>query len=224
MRSGAWKFWLVITTLLPLGVVQAQAVSEGWQMLGKEQGVLISTRQLKGQQHPVFRGQATIKGSILHVLAVVLDTKSSRRWVRGNDGIEVIRNVDDRVQLVHMFTDLPWPIRDRDMIMKRSVTVVRPGTEFRIRYLCTPRERLERRGRLRITSCDSHFTIKAADVNKTYVDYQVMLDPGGGLPDWGRRWMERRITVDTIARLERQVGRTGSQYHDVEQKWASVQK
>jgi len=223
MRCGVWKFWLIGAALFQAGLVQAQALSEGWQVLGKEQGVLISTRHPAGQQHPVFRGQATIKGSILHVLAVVLDTKNSRRWVRGNDGIEIIRNVDERVQLVHMVTDLPWPIRDRDMIMKRSVTVLQPATEFRIRYLCAPKERKERSGHLRITTCDSHFTIKAVDANKTYVDYQVMLDPGGGLPDWGRRWMERRITVDTIARLERQVGRTGSQYQAVEQKWASIQ-
>jgi len=216
----------VIATLLlggQLSAGHAQAVSDGWKTLGKEQGVVISTRQLKGQEHPVFRGQATIKGSILHVLAVVLDTANSRRWVRGNDGIEIIRNVDDRVQFVHMFTDLPWPIRDRDMVMKRSVTVVRPATEFRIRYLCAPRERKERSGRLRVTGCDSHFTLKAVDANKTYVDYQVMLDPGGGLPDWGRRWMERRITVDTIARLERQVARTGNQYAEVQRKWATVQ-
>jgi hypothetical protein len=224
MRRGAWQFWLIGSALLQLGVAQAQAVSGGWQILGKEQGVVISTRQLAGEKHPVLRGQATIKGSILHVLAVVLDTKSSRGWVRGNDGIEIIRNVDDRVQYVHMLTELPWPIRDRDMIMKRSVTVVQPATEFRVRYLCAPKERKERSGHLRITTCDSHFTLKAVDANKTYVDYQVMVDPGGGLPDWGRRWMERRITVDTIARLERQVSRTGNQYEAVQQKWASIQK
>lgn len=224
MRRGAWKFWVIIATLAQLGVASAQAVSDGWKILGKEQGVVISTRQLQGQEHPVFRGQATIKGSILHVLAVVLDTRNSRRWVRGNDGIEIIRNVDDRVQFVHMVTDLPWPIRDRDMIMKRSVTVLAPATEFRIRYLCAPKERKEKSGHLRVNTCDSHFTLRAIDANKTYVDYQVQLDPGGGLPDWGRRWMERRITVDTIARLERQVGRTGNQYTDIEKKWATVQQ
>lgn len=224
MARGPWKLWLIVGLIAQLGVASAQAVSEGWKILGKEQGVVISTRQDAGQDNPVFRGQATIQGSILHVLAVVLDTANSRRWVRGNDGIEIIRNVDDRVQFVHMRTDLPWPIRDRDMIMKRSVTVVKPGSEFQIRYLCAPKERKERSGHLRVEHCDSHFTLRAVDATHTYVDYQVQLDPGGGLPDWGRRWMERRITVDTIARLERQVRRTVNQYQDVQQKWATVQR
>jgi hypothetical protein len=119
-----------------------------------------------------------------------------------------------------MYTELPWPIRDRDMIMQRSVEVVSPGTEFRVRFTCAPKLSKEKSGYLRVKTCDSHFSIKAADANKTYVDYQVQLDPGGGLPSWGRRWMEKRITVDTIARLERQVGRTPGKYPDVIAKYS----
>jgi START domain len=218
MRS--WQIWVLVTTLAQLGVAGAQAVSGGWRIVGSEQGVLISTRTESGDSHPTFRGQATIKGSVLHVLAIVLDTARSTKWVRGADGIEIIRDVDDRTQHLQMFTDLPWPIRDRDMVMKRSVEVLAPGTEFRIRYQCAPGLRGEQRRALRVTTCDSHFTLKGVDADKTYVDYQVHLDPGGGLPSWGIRYLEKRVTVDTIYKLERQVRRTPGQYAAVIRKWA----
>ncbi len=221
MRRGAWKVWVLIVTLAQLGIASAQAVSGGWRILGNEQGVLISTRTDQGKLHPTFRGQATIKGSVLHVLAIVLDTKNSTKWVRGADGIEIIKDLDERTQLLQMFTELPWPIRDRDMVMKRSVEVLTPGSEFRIRYQCAPNVRKEQRRALRVSTCDSHFTLKGIDADKTYVDYQVQLDPGGGLPSWGIRYMEKRITVDTIYRLERQVRRTPGQYQDIIGKWAN---
>lgn len=218
MRS--WKIWVLVITLAQLGVAGAQAVSGGWHILGSEQGVLISTRTETGDNHPTFRGQATIKGSVLHVLAIVLDTAKSTKWVRGADGIEIIKNLDDRTQYLHMFTDLPWPIRDRDMVMKRSVEVLAQGTEFRIRYACAPDIRKEGRA-MRVTTCDTHFTLKGVDADKTYVDYQVHLDPGGGLPSWAIRYLEKRVTVDTIYKLERQVRRTPGQYADVMRKWAA---
>lgn len=219
MRS--WKIWAVVLVLAQLGVAGAQAVSGGWRVIGSEQGVLISTRTESGDSHPTFRGQATIKGPVLHVLAIVLDTAHSTKWVRGADGIMILKNIDDRTQYLQMFTRLPWPIRDRDMVMKRTVEVLAPGTEFRIRYQCAPSMVKEQRKALRVTTCDSHFTLKGVDADKTYVDYQVHLDPGGGLPSWGIRYLEKRVTVDTIYKLERQVRRTPGQYADVMRKWAA---
>lgn len=211
LRFGAGVLLALLSVLCP---ASAQVVNEGWKALGKEQGVLISTRQLPGQQHPTFRGEATIKGSVTHVLAVVLDSSQSTKWVRGADSVEIVQ-ADEAAQVVQMFTELPWPIRDRDTIMKRTIQVVTPGKEFRVRFTCAPKARKEKSGYLRVKTCDSHFSLKAADGNKTYVDYQVQLDPGGGLPSWGRRWMEKRITVDTLVKLERQVGRTVGKYASV---------
>jgi hypothetical protein len=199
----------------------AQAVSDGWRLVGNDQGVLISTRQLPGQSQPVFRGQATIPGSVLHVLAVVLDSAKSIHWVKGASEINIVREVDGRSQFVQMVTDLTWPIRDRDTIMKRTVDVLTPASEFRVRFQCAPTEVPEQKGRIRVHHCDSHFALRAVEPNKTYVDYQVQIDPGGGLPDWSVHWMEKRITVDTLSRLAEQVGRTTGQYAKVMERWTS---
>jgi hypothetical protein len=211
----------VLTAVLMFGDARAQAVSNGFRVIGEEEGVLISVRSAAGDPHPTYRGQATIHGSVLHVLAVVLDTLRSTRWVKGSDEMEIL---DDkgRVQLVHMSTHLPWPIRDRDMIMQRSIDVLSPATEFRVRFVCAPKKLPEQHGKLRVTQCDSHFTLKAVDTDKTYVDYQVKLDPGGGLPHWAIRWMEKRITVETLTKLQRQVARTRGKYEDVMRHWTNA--
>ena len=206
---------------LRLGSASAQEVSEGWRLIGKDQGVLVSARQLPGESHPTFRGQATIAGSVLHVLAVVLDSRNTVKWLKGASGMEILREGDGRSQVVMMLTDLPWPIRDRDTIMKRTVEVLSPASEFRVRYLCAPRERAEQRGKVRVQQCDSSFSLRAVQPGKTYVDYQVDLDPGGGLPAWSVRWMEKRIAVDTLSRLAERVLQTSGRYASVMQRWTS---
>jgi hypothetical protein len=199
----------------------AQAVSDGWRVVGNDKGVLISSRQLPGETHPTFRGQATIPGPVLHVLAIVLDSPNARNWVKGASEMRVLEEGDGRNQLVHMFTELPWPIRDRDTIMRRTVDVLTPASEFRVRFRCAPNERAELRGNIRVRHCDSYFALRAVEPNKTYVDYQVQLDPGGGLPNWSIHWMEKRIAVDTLSRLAEQIGQTTGRYSRVVQRWSN---
>jgi len=219
-RTRSVSFALVVSLGL-LGEASAEAVSEGWRLVGHDKGVLISSRQLPGDSHPTFRGQATIRGSVLHVLAVVLDSPKSIHWVKGASEMEIVREVDGRTQFVQMITDLPWPIRDRDTLMKRTVDVLTPASQFRVRFQCAPGERKERPGKIRVQLCDSHFSLRAVEPDKTYVDYQVQIDPGGGLPDWSIHWMEKRITVDTISHLAKQVERTEGQYEGVMRRWTN---
>jgi hypothetical protein len=103
--------------------------------------------------------------------------------------------------------------------MKRTVDVLTPASEFRVRFLCASDEVQEQRGKIRVHHCDSHFALRAVEPDKTYIDYQVQIDPGGGLPEWSVHWMEKRITVDTISRLAAQVQNTKGRYADVMQRW-----
>lgn len=203
------------------GWARAQALSDGWRLVGQDKGVLISTRQLPGQTHPTFRGQATITGAVLHVLAVVLDSPNAIHWVKGANAMAVVQDGDGRSQLVQMLTDLPWPIRDRDTIMRRTVDVLAPASAFRVRFQCAPDEVAVPHGAIRVRHCDSHFALRAVEPGKTYVDYQVQVDPGGGLPDWSIHWMEKRVTVDTLSRLASRVQSTTGKYKSVMQRWTS---
>lgn len=212
----------MILCLLPLGVGMAQAAQDGWQFVANEQGVVASKRMDKGRTHPTLRGQTTVEGDILHVLAVVLDSKRATRWVRGADATAIIRDIPPTKQVVYMFTDLPWPIRDRDMVMERSVEIKKPGQEFVVHFDCAPKERGQDRSALRISQCASHFSLRRIDDQRTAVEYQVYLDPGGGLPSWTVGWFEKRVTVDTLARLQRQVRRTKGEYADVMKRWRSA--
>jgi START domain len=198
-----------------LSVMAATAVAEAatdWRFVTREKDVLVSTRTEPGHNHPTFRGEFRIDAPVLQVLAVVLDTPNAVRWARGADRVEVLKRQPPDGQLVRMITDLPWPIRDREMVMDRTMTVLEPGKVFDVRFACATGKRPEDKGYVRVRECDSHFLIKAVDAGHTYVDYRAYLDPGGGLPSWGVRWMEKRVAVDTLFKLGRQVGKTAGQY------------
>lgn len=217
------RLWLACLVVLSLSSAAALAdTAPDWRFVARDRGVLVTTRTEPGHGHPTFRGEAKLEASALHVLAVVLDTPNATRWARGADHVEVLQKQPGRTELLRMVTDLPWPIRDREMVMERSVSVIEPGKVFDVRFACASARRPEQKSYVRVRECDSHFLIKALDAGHTYVDYRAYVDPGGGLPSWSVRWMEKRVAVDTLHRLGRQVGNTAGKYQAEMALWASA--
>lgn len=217
----------VFVALLSAGVLflsTSAARAEGaWRLIDEERGIKVTARDEPGRDLPTLRGQGEIKGNVLDVLAVILDAKGATKWAKGADEARVLRVVDPRTQLIYTRTDTPWPVSDRDMIMRRMVKVVKPGSEFHIRLLCAPKETAELDGVVRVKTCDSYFHIRAVDEGKTFVDYQVNLDPGGSLPDWLIRWASKKIPMETLVSLEGHVKKTMGQYAAVVSEWATAQ-
>ncbi len=204
-------------------IAAASAYAESdWRVIDEGRGIKVTARDEPGRDLPTLRGQGVIQGRVLDVLAVILDAPGATRWAKGADEVRVLRVVDPRTQLIYTRTDTPWPVNDRDMIMKRMVQVVKPGSEFHIRLLCAPNETAELDGIVRVKTCDSYFHIRAVDDKSTSVDYQVNLDPGGSLPDWLIRWASKKIPMETIVTLESQAKKSVGKYAAVVREWAKA--
>lgn len=191
----------------------------GWRTIYEERGIVVSTREQKGQDFPSFRGQSRLRGDVLHMLAVVLDDARTKEWAKSADEASVLRKVDDRTQIIYSRSHQTWPVRDRDLVMKRRVEVLKAGEAFRVHIQCMPGEKPEVNNVIRIKRCETEFVLRKVDGSSTSVDYQVRADPGGNNPGWMVRWASKRIPFDTLAGLEKQVARTKGQYADAIAYW-----
>lgn len=218
MKRNALFFGALLT--LSASVAYAEG---GWRVIDEDRGIKVTARDEPGRELPTFRGQGNIKGKVLEVLAVILDAEGATKWAKGADEAKVLRNIDARTHVIYTLTDTPWPVSDRDMIMKRTVQVVKPAQEFHIRLQCAPKEIAEKDGIIRVKTCDTYFHIRSVDDQTTFVDYQVNLDPGGSLPEWLIAWASKKIPMETLVSLEKQVKKTGSRYAGVVKTWSEAQ-
>jgi hypothetical protein len=200
----------------------AQDDEQEWRTIHEDHGVVVSTREQVGKALPSFRGQGDVKGSVLHVLAVVLDDARSKEWAKDAGEAEVLRVLDPRTQIVYTRSHQTWPIRDRDLVMKRTVEVLEPGRAFRVRLSCVAGEKPETPAAIRIKDCDTVFVLRAVDEQTTHVDYRVRADPGGSNPAWAVRWASKNIPLETLLALRRQLTKTKGQYEAVMRSWSTA--
>ncbi len=194
----------------------------GWRKIHEEGGIVVSTREEKGQDLPRFRGQATLKGQVLHVLAILLDDKRSKEWAKSADEAAVLRSVDARTHIVYSRSHQTWPVRDRDLVMRRRIEVLEPGKAYRVHLVCIPGEKPEVKGVIRLAHCETSIELKRVDDDRTYVDYRVRADPGGASPSFLVRWASKNIPLDTLSALAKQIERTRGQYAAVVKEWADA--
>ena len=210
--------------LAVVGLASAAAAQEagGWRTIYEEQGIVVSTREQPGHQLPSFRGVGELKGSVLHLLAIVLDDARTKEWAKDADETEVLKQFDPRTVLIYSRSHQTWPIRDRDLIMKRSVEVVKPGEAFRVRLICVTGGKPEGASAIRIKDCETVFVLRKVDQATTRVEYSVRAEPGGSNPAWAVRWASKSIPLETLVALQKQVNKTRGQYDDAIRTWASA--
>jgi len=208
------KYPLVLSGALALMVLSSLALADqpGWQEIKKESGILVSEKEEPGRKLPDYRGEGRIKGSVLQVLAVVLDDDRSKEWAKDVAEARVLRSVDDKTEIVYTRSDQMWPIRDRDLVMKRTVEVIKPAQEYRVKLVCMPKEKAEVPKVVRIKQCETVFTLRRVDDATTFVELFMRVDPGGNHPEWAVRNASKKVPYDTLLGLRKQVQKTEGQY------------
>jgi hypothetical protein len=205
---------------LLLGIVShALGDEQSWRKIYEEHGVVVSTQEEAGQELPRFRGQATLRGDVLHVLAILLDDTRSKEWAKSADEAAVLRSVDARTQIIYSRSHQTWPVRDRDLVMRRNIEVLKPGQAFVVRLVCIPGEKPSVKGVIRLAHCETSIALTKVDASHTYVDYRVRADPGGSSPSFLVRWASKSIPLDTLTALGKQIERTRGQYAAVVKQW-----
>lgn len=206
------------------GLALAEDESGGWRTLYEERGVLVSTREEPGVDLPRLRGQTSLEAGVLHLLAILLDDEHSTEWAKGADETLVLRRIDQHSQLVYAHSRQPWPVKDRDLVMKRTVEVLEPGKAYRVQLVCVPEEHARVANVVRVRRCETTFMLRAIDASHTQIDYRVQADPDGHIPAWLIRKASRSIPADTLRGLAKQVKLTRGKYDQTMAQWAKAKR
>jgi hypothetical protein len=191
--------------------------------LPAEEGITLSSRTEPGSEVATFRGQAKIRGSVLHLLAILVDDVRSKEWQEQVAEGRLLRSLDGpRSQLVYSRSRQTWPVKDRELVMQRTVDVIDPGRVFRVHLVCAPDAAPTTKGVVRVADCDTSFLLRKIDERTTFVDASVRVDPGGATPGWLANMAQKNIPRDTLTSLQKQAARTAGQYAAEIELWAAA--
>ena len=133
---------------------------------------------------------------------MILDNDRSPEWVPNCTESREIKRLDTRTTWVYSVTDSPWPVSDRDTVVKFIFEEIEPNHKYRVLMQAQLDLIPLVEGQVRIPYSKIYFLLKQVGADTIEIEYGLDVDPGGALPKWMVRRTARDTLIETITALE----------------------
>jgi hypothetical protein len=197
--------------VLPLFLISlpAYAAADGpWEPVSNKNGIVVERRTVDGTRLKEFRGQGVMDAPLASVLAVFSDIDHATEWMDKCRASSLVEDQGELVKIVYNRTHAGWPVADRDAVLRNDVFF--DPSERRVRIEFSAVERADTppvKDVVRMPVLRGHLYLWPEAGDRTRVEYQVLANPGGALPDWIVNYVSKELPRKTIAALQRQVAR-----------------
>ncbi len=202
---GAHGAGLSLCLLLSLVIVTAAAAD--WTLRQEAGPLRVESRPYDRSPLQELRGVTTVQASLGALMALLRDADYNEHWVYRSGGAKIIATNGYRQAHVYGVVDAPWPMRDRDSIVRFDYRQDRQTRVITIDIQNVPDYLPERAGLVRVPELGGFWELRPLDNGQVRVTYQVHGDPGGRVPVWLANLAARLSVIHTLENLPAAVAR-----------------
>lgn len=189
--------FLLTTFCISLSV---HSQNDGWEMKKENDGIKVYTRKLEGQRFKEIRIKTKCKTSLNAIMAAFDDTAGHKDWVYKTPDSYTVEKVDENTLIYYIKSDLPFPLTDRDIVIKYSwtqdpdtkvITTVSEGISGKVDDID---------GNIRVTDFLSEYILTPQEDGWIDIEYYAKMDPAGKLPAW---LVNMAVTTGPIKTMEK---------------------
>ena len=172
--------------VLALGLLAGTArANPGWTPVGVTEGVAVERKMVENSPLFAFRGEGTFDVPIGLLVAVLKNHTITEEWVDLIIEHKVVRTLDERTNVIYESYGLPWPISDRDYVMKETKGHDSEAKVFTITYESVTDPSLPAiPGMVRAMAYRTFWRLEWVSPTQTRIEIEVFTDPKGTLPAW----------------------------------------
>ncbi len=214
----ALLFWLNPFTILAQN-------SSAWEQVIEKDGIRVTKRDVPGRQLPTFRGIGEVRARLLEVLAVINDPQRFSEWMHRTAESRLIKQKGEWQFLVYTLTQAPWPVSNREAVLRFSTTISANGTEAKVKFKALKSYPMKKKsGAVWMEQLEGHYQLKEMGKGLTRVEYLVNADLGGALPSWIAKRAAKSLPLKTLINLRRQVKKTRTWYRERIKRWQDLSR
>ncbi len=203
-------FYVILAMLFVITILflPSSNAMEDWELLRDRDGIKVYKKHIEGSNLYEFKGDTVVNAKIATVIEVMLDFKAMTKWVVFLEEFRVLKGLEikdnDFTMSIYIFTDPPWPVLNRDCIIKvagkhsnnnnTKITVDTAALRKQIVPL--------KKGCIRLTKFSNKWIVESITDNKTSVSYSIRIDPEGYIPAWIVNPIIKRQPFHTLRNLK----------------------
>ena len=173
---------IIITTFLFTSVNLEN--DNSWNLVQNENGIQVYNRLTNSSPIKELKATTFVNSTLSKTVHLIQNPQDFPSWVYMCSYAKVAKKVSDTNQFFYVYTDSPWPVTDRDMVVNghlsqdpvtKTITIVSKSANQLVP------EKVEC---VRIKNVYSKWVIIPVEENKLKLTYYLQMDIGGNIPVW----------------------------------------
>lgn len=187
-KSVSRPLHAALFTLLALASVNAGAgdaatAIQNSKLAIDRQGIKVWTYQTANNPAFNYKATTTVHSSPSTVAALILDPDAAPKWAPYVHKIDVISPPDaNGLSVFRMELDLPFPLQDRDVVIKAQLTQAADGSMSLNSEAVSDARAPKRDGIVRVTNYKGNWSLRALGNGQVEVTTSGYADLGGAIP------------------------------------------
>jgi len=202
MKNTSLKVSIFVLLVSFAQLLNAEA---SWQLDKDENGIKVYVRDSAGSAVQSFKGVVNIPARIPSIVTALEDTKSYPLFLHNCKTASDLKTVSDSESFKYIVTNMPWPVKDRDMIVHSLMSQDRNTKKVSIKMNADVKLLAQKPGLVRISQMKGSWSLVPAAKGTVKVTYEMNVDPGGNLPKWLVNSLAVDIPFHTLRKLREQL-------------------
>lgn len=177
--------------------------AEKWSLVKNENGIRVYTKPVAGSDLDEFLGVTAMDARLDVILKVMEDIPAGPKWLFNCKESRLLKKINRQTHIIYNATKAPWPIDDRDVVIKSVTEPQWNKGKVIIRLNSIRYDYPKREDHVRMPALNGAYVLAILGMNKTRVTYRIKANPGGSLPAWLANLASKAIPFHTLAGLRR---------------------
>lgn len=155
-----------------------------WLLVKNEKEVKVYSRCSTNSNFKEIKVETNINAPLSVIVALLRDVPAFPSWVYKCESSHIIKQPDNQSIIYYQKSDVPWPVSDRDMVVK---SCFRQDPTTKIVYFNSsvlPDLLPEQADVVRIRKFQGSWKLTPKTDGTVNIEYQIGVDPGGLIPAW----------------------------------------
>jgi START domain-containing protein len=205
------------------GAAGAEKPAPGpWTKVTEQAGIIVHRRTVATSKLAEFRSRGIIEAPLPTVLAVIRDHSHAKQLNDRNMESRTLERPDAKTEIVYERSSAPWPVSDRDVVLR--VDVEYDPSQRQVRILLHGIDYPKKPpvpGVVRMPFLEGHWFLTAEHGGAwTHLEYQMHADPGGMIPESIANSGSKNVPYTTLVGVREQVKKHASA--DLEREYAAM--
>ena len=173
----------ITKTLLGILLLTSSACF-AWDLEQDDDGIKVFTQEIEGSDFKAFKGEMDAQAQLDEVLSVIRDVESMDEWLHECIASQIVETSSENEMIVYQETSAPWPVTDRNFVLKMKVNRAEDGQSAVINFSALVEPEVSNDDCVRVTELTGSWTLTQINNETLNIVYQTSADPAGDIPSW----------------------------------------